>query len=127
MQRFFIPPSPDIANNTMEKPKKKGLYCFASTWQTTDKTCNEPHSSNTDGQHEYHEADQSDDERFSAMSDAPQHKPTLAQRKPVSNMKKAPEAPKRFKSAFIFFSAEKHKEIRAQMGDQGVGEKVNER
>lgn len=47
-------------------------------------------------------------------------------RKPQSNMKKAPDAPKRFKSAFIFFSAVKHKEIRAQMGDKGIGEKVNE-
>ena len=33
-------------------------------------------------------------------------------------------APKRFKSAFIFFSTEKHKEIRAEMGTQGSGEKV---
>jgi hypothetical protein len=39
--------------------------------------------------------------------------------------KKAPGAPKRFKSAFIFFSTEKHKEIRAEMGDKGSAEKVS--
>ncbi len=45
-------------------------------------------------------------------------------RRTNSSLKKAPEAPKRFKSAFIFFSAEKHKEIRAQMGDKGRVEQV---
>jgi len=38
--------------------------------------------------------------------------------------RKAPGAPKRFKSAFIFFSTEKHKEIRAEMGEKGSAEKV---
>jgi hypothetical protein len=39
-------------------------------------------------------------------------------------LKKAPDAPKRFKSAFIFFSTEKHKEIRSQLMAEGNTEKV---
>lgn len=46
-------------------------------------------------------------------------------RKVASSLKKAPEAPKRFKSAYIFFSAEKHKEIRAQMGEEGLTAQVS--
>ena len=38
--------------------------------------------------------------------------------------KKAPDAPKRFKSAFIIFSAEKHKEIKEDLAKQGRSEKV---
>jgi hypothetical protein len=38
--------------------------------------------------------------------------------------KKAPDAPKRFKSAFIIFSAEKHKEIKDDLIKQGRTEKV---
>lgn len=38
--------------------------------------------------------------------------------------KKAPGAPRRFKSAFIFFSTEKHKEIRQGLGLDGAKEKV---
>jgi hypothetical protein len=38
--------------------------------------------------------------------------------------KKAPDAPKRFKSAFIIFSAEKHKEIKEDFAKQGRSEKV---
>lgn len=34
--------------------------------------------------------------------------------------KKSPEAPRRFKSAYMFFSTEKHKEIRKEMGDKEV-------
>jgi hypothetical protein len=34
--------------------------------------------------------------------------------------KKSPEAPRRFKSAYMFFSTEKHKEIRREMGDKEV-------
>lgn len=39
--------------------------------------------------------------------------------------KKAPDAPKRFKSAFIIFSAEKHKEIKEDLAKQGRSEKVS--
>jgi len=39
--------------------------------------------------------------------------------------KKAPGAPLRFKSAFIFFSTRKHKEIRSQLGKAGEKEKVS--
>jgi len=38
--------------------------------------------------------------------------------------KKAPDAPKRFKSAFIFFSTDKHKTIRAQLQADGVAAKT---
>lgn len=37
---------------------------------------------------------------------------------------KAPGAPKRFKSAFIFFSSEKHPQIRSQLGEKGAKEKT---
>jgi hypothetical protein len=43
---------------------------------------------------------------------------------PFPKMKKAPDAPKRFKSAFIIFSAEKHKEIKDELISQGRTEKV---
>jgi hypothetical protein len=39
--------------------------------------------------------------------------------------KKAPDAPKRFKSAFIIFSAEKHKAIKDDLLSQGRTEKVS--
>ena len=38
--------------------------------------------------------------------------------------KKAPDAPKRFKSAFIIYSAEKHREIKEDLISQGRTEKV---
>lgn len=37
-----------------------------------------------------------------------------------TKFKKAPDAPKRFKSAYIFFSAEKHKLMRAQAENKSV-------
>lgn len=40
--------------------------------------------------------------------------------------KKAPDAPKRFKSAFIIFSAEKHKEIKEDLLKQGRSEKTTD-
>eukprot|EP00977_Amphora_coffeiformis_P018201 scaffold6301_cov165-Amphora_coffeaeformis.AAC.4 len=40
--------------------------------------------------------------------------------------KKAPDAPKRFKSAFIIFSAEKHKEIKARLAEDGRVEKTTD-
>jgi len=43
---------------------------------------------------------------------------------PPARYKKAPDAPKRFKSAFIIFSAEKHKEIKEQHAKEGRTEKV---
>lgn len=38
--------------------------------------------------------------------------------------KKAPQAPRRFKSAYMFFSTSKHKEIREELGKKGVAEKT---
>mmetsp|Transcript_1873 Transcript_1873/g.2283 ORF Transcript_1873/g.2283 Transcript_1873/m.2283 type:complete len:418 (-) Transcript_1873:444-1697(-) len=38
--------------------------------------------------------------------------------------KKAPQAPRRFKSAYMFFSTTKHKEIREELGAKGVAEKT---
>lgn len=43
---------------------------------------------------------------------------------PVKKYKKAPDAPRRFKSAFIFFSIEKHREIRESLASGGEVEKV---
>lgn len=42
----------------------------------------------------------------------------------IPKFKKAPDAPKRFKSAFIIYSAEKHKEIKEEFSRQGRSEKV---
>jgi hypothetical protein len=64
------------------------------------------HSKKTSG-------DQNDDET-----------PSVAKKMPAARFKKAPQAPRRFKSAFIFFSSEKHRQIREQMGEKGVTEKV---
>lgn len=51
---------------------------------------------------------------------------TAAAKSTKMKFKKAPDAPKRFKSAFIFFSSEKHKEIRCQMKADGISAaKVN--
>lgn len=44
--------------------------------------------------------------------------------KATAKYKKAPGAPRRFKSAFIFFSTEKHKEIRQGLGLDGAKEKT---
>lgn len=41
-------------------------------------------------------------------------------------LKKAPQAPRRFKSSYMFFSTAKHKEIRAELTAKGHG-KVRER
>jgi hypothetical protein len=62
-----------------------------------------------------------------------QHNPVVAaSNKPTKSSaggsapkyKKAPDAPKRFKSAFIIFSAEKHKLIKEDLTKQGRAEKV---
>lgn len=44
----------------------------------------------------------------------------------ATKYKKAPDAPKRFKSAFIIFSAEKHKEIKAGLLEDGKAVKTTE-
>ena len=44
-----------------------------------------------------------------------------------ARFKKAPDAPKRFKSAFIIFSAEKHKEIKGKLTEEGKAGKVKVR
>eukprot|EP00521_Asterionellopsis_glacialis_P010083 CAMPEP_0195291192 /NCGR_PEP_ID=MMETSP0707-20130614/7331_1 /TAXON_ID=33640 /ORGANISM="Asterionellopsis glacialis, Strain CCMP134" /LENGTH=394 /DNA_ID=CAMNT_0040351459 /DNA_START=180 /DNA_END=1364 /DNA_ORIENTATION=+ len=51
-------------------------------------------------------------------------KATAAAKKKPNKYKKAPQAPKRFKSAFIFFSSAKHPEIRKQLGEKGGTEKT---
>ena len=45
-------------------------------------------------------------------------------RRASRKLKKAPGAPRRFKSSFIFFSSWKHKEIRNQLGKEQAKEKV---
>jgi hypothetical protein len=49
--------------------------------------------------------------------------PHLRQFAPVK-YKKAPQAPRRFKSSYMFFSTTKHKEIRAELTAKGQGQKV---
>jgi hypothetical protein len=39
---------------------------------------------------------------------------------PKAKFKKAPQAPRRFKSAYMFYSTLKHKEIREQLSKQQV-------
>lgn len=39
--------------------------------------------------------------------------------------KKAPNAPRRFKSSYMFFSTQKHKEIREERAKQGEDPKVS--
>ena len=48
--------------------------------------------------------------------------PRLRQVAPVK-YKKAPEAPRRFKSSYMFFSTKKHKEIRTELSEKGEGQK----
>ena len=55
----------------------------------------------------------------------PQHPQQPAVIAPPAKFKKAPDAPKRFKSAFIIFSAEKHKEIKSDLSKEGRSEKVS--
>jgi len=46
--------------------------------------------------------------------------------KTATKYKKAPDAPKRFKSAFIIFSAERHKQIKKKLEDEGRPEKTTD-
>lgn len=46
-------------------------------------------------------------------------------KKPNKRMKKPPDAPKRFKSSFIFFSMEKHKEIKEELSKGAVTKTTN--
>lgn len=39
--------------------------------------------------------------------------------------KKAPQAPRRFKSSYMFFSTKKHKEIREELSEKGEGQKLS--
>jgi hypothetical protein len=57
-------------------------------------------------------------------SDAPPAPAPVPRKMAPAKYKKAPDAPKRFKSAFIIFSAEKHKEIKEDLTKQGRAEKV---
>lgn len=45
-------------------------------------------------------------------------------KKSKTKYKKAPQAPRRFKSAYMFFSTTKHKEIREELGTKGQTEKT---
>lgn len=53
-------------------------------------------------------------------------KKTATRKKKSAKHKKSPQAPKRFKSAYIFFSSAKHPEIRANLGKDGEHMKVCE-
>jgi hypothetical protein len=41
-----------------------------------------------------------------------------------TKFKKAPDAPRRFKSSYMFFSTEKHRSIRDELAKKGETEKV---
>jgi hypothetical protein len=75
-----------------------------------------------DGQHQ-HEMELREDElhpnapSMRYVPKSPTSVPASTKKSPAKHYVKAPNAPKRFKPAFIFFSAVKHKEIRAQLGD----------
>lgn len=61
----------------------------------------------------------------SAASDEESKTSTPSKRsRSLSSYKKAPDAPRRFKSAYMFFSTEKHREIRQQLRLEGRSEKV---
>ncbi len=40
---------------------------------------------------------------------------------------KAPQAPRRFKSAYMFFSTEKHKDFRKELAAKGENDKVSKK
>jgi hypothetical protein len=44
---------------------------------------------------------------------------------PTVKYKKAPQAPRRFKSSYMFFSIGKHKQIRIDLAEKGETVKVN--
>jgi len=69
----------------------------------------------------------SGEKKISKMSriDGKSKATAAAAKKKPNKYKKAPQAPKRFKSAFIFFSSAKHPEIRKQLGEKGGTEKVS--
>lgn len=50
--------------------------------------------------------------------------PTKMTKKNKTKYKKAPQAPRRFKSAYMFFSTTKHKEIREELASRGIAEKT---
>lgn len=50
-------------------------------------------------------------------NDAPKEKATVKRKSKATKFKKAPQAPKRFKSAFMLFSTVKHPEIRLSLKD----------
>ena len=49
----------------------------------------------------------------------------MAKKVPNVKYKKAPQAPRRFKSSYMFFSIAKHKEIRNQLEESGEADKVS--
>lgn len=53
-----------------------------------------------------------------------EHEPKKPAKRQRTSYKKAPDAPRRFKSAYMFFSTAKHREIREQLKSEGKTEKV---
>ena len=51
---------------------------------------------------------------------------TMAKKTHQIKYKKAPQAPRRFKSSYMFFSTEKHKSIRKELMEKGDNEKVGD-
>ena len=62
------------------------------------------------------------------LTDTPRVKNIMAKNRPAvvggTKYKKAPDAPRRFKSSYMFFSTEKHRSIREELAKKGKTEKV---
>jgi hypothetical protein len=69
-------------------------------------------------------SDQHVEEAETDESSQPKKQRTSKQTKWARKVKKSPHAPKRFKSPYIIFSAQKHKEIQRQLARLGIQEKV---
>ena len=65
------------------------------------------------------------DEIFAIEQKQERTRKRRAKKKKTAKFKKAPQAPRRFKSAYMFFSTDQHKQIRDAMGKEGIAEKVN--
>jgi hypothetical protein len=68
--------------------------------------------------------DQKEEKGGTDESSQPAKQGASKQNKWTRKMKKSPHAPKRFKSSYIFFSAQKHKEIQLQLARLSIQEKV---
>lgn len=95
----------------------------------TQNTCDETEEKDATGDNESEGDDvPSNAVEDSTFADDPSQQPTATRhgkKRKRTKYKKAPQAPRRFKSAYMFFSTDKHKEIRQDYNEKGISEKVN--